>query len=567
MTLFKKIAHIYRTLLKGAVAIQAAVLIAAAPAFASQTEAPKGHDFTVVIDAGHGGHDHGAIDNGVREKDINLAVAKDLADLIKKKLKDVKVVMTRYDDTFISLQERANIANRNRGDIFISIHTNSVDKSNPNRKSVQGTSVYALGLHKDQDNLKVARRENSVIELEENFDQKYSGFDPNKDESYIIFEMAQKKNLGNSLKFAAEAQRELVSTAGRSDRGVKQAGFWVLWATSMPSVLVELDFICNPTTAAFIGSQRGQEKLAEALFNAVSTYVEEQTGSNPQNSKRTPKAKKKIKKEKEQEISQTQQSVEPAAKAETGTVILASASDTRKVTITPETANAGKRTASRRRRSESGKKASASRSFETDNIVVKSESSYLAIAEEEPTQNVVASDEDQDQHKGKKKDKKNKDKKQKKNKDADKKKSKTDDKKKDSGTSTRGGRRVIRVSSGPSSATSVSAIATNGNNVVKREPKSNVSVSNQKSNANAAGNSTTTMGSENVVYKIQLLSSPEQLSLTDPAFQGLSPIDSFKENGLYKYTYGKSGDRHQIEETLLEVKSKIPDAFIIVGFE
>ena len=106
MTLFKKIAHIYRTLLKGAVAIQAAVLIAAAPAFASQTEAPKGHDFTVVIDAGHGGHDHGAIDNGVREKDINLAVAKDLADLIKKKLKDVKVVMTRYDDTFISLQGR-----------------------------------------------------------------------------------------------------------------------------------------------------------------------------------------------------------------------------------------------------------------------------------------------------------------------------------------------------------------------------------------------------------------------------------------------------------------------------
>ena len=183
MTLFKKIAHIYRTLLKGAVAIQAAVLIAAAQSFASQTEAPKGHDFTVVIDAGHGGHDHGAIDNGVREKDINLAVAKDLADLIKKKLKDVKVVMTRYDDTFISLQERAYIANRNRGDIFISIHTNSVDKSNPNRKSVQGTSVYALGLHKDQDNLKVARRENSVIELEENFDQKYSGFDPNKDEA------------------------------------------------------------------------------------------------------------------------------------------------------------------------------------------------------------------------------------------------------------------------------------------------------------------------------------------------------------------------------------------------
>lgn len=228
--------------------------------------------FTVVIDAGHGGKDIGAADNGVREKDINLGVALQLEKLIKKELKDVKVVMTRDNDTFLSLQQRADKANASKGNLFISIHTNSVDASNKNRRTVAGASVYALGLHKDDNNRKVAMRENAVIELEKNYEQKYSGFDPNKDESYIIFEMAQKKNLSQSIKFANDAQRQLVKIAGRRDRGVHQAGFWVLWATSMPAVLVELDFICNPNSAKYIASQEGQKKLAEALCVAVRDY-------------------------------------------------------------------------------------------------------------------------------------------------------------------------------------------------------------------------------------------------------------------------------------------------------
>ena len=235
---------------------------------------------TVVIDAGHGGKDTGAIDNGVKEKDINLGVAKELARLINKDLKNVDAVMTRSGDVFLSLQERASIANRNHADLFISIHTNSVDAKNPNRKSVAGASVYALGLHKDESNLKVAQRENSVIELEKDFKEKYSGFDPSKDESYIIFEMAQKKTLAQSLKFANMAQRQLVSHAGRKDRGVKQAGFWVLWATSMPAVLVELDFICNPETAAYMGSEKGQKELAESIFSAVKSYFNNYTGTS-----------------------------------------------------------------------------------------------------------------------------------------------------------------------------------------------------------------------------------------------------------------------------------------------
>ncbi|MDE6865813.1 MAG: N-acetylmuramoyl-L-alanine amidase, partial [Muribaculaceae bacterium] len=209
-----------------------AMVICMAPVRAAENR----KEFVVVIDAGHGGNDVGAVDNGVREKDINLAVAKRLQEDLQRKMKNVKVIMTRSNDNFVTLQGRADIANKNHADLFISIHTNSVDAKNPNRKSVCGTSVYALGLHKDKENLNIAKRENSVIELEKDHAEKYSGFDPNKDESYIIFEMAQKKNLEQSLRFANFAQKQLVNHSGRKDRGVKQAGFWVLWATSMPAV-------------------------------------------------------------------------------------------------------------------------------------------------------------------------------------------------------------------------------------------------------------------------------------------------------------------------------------------
>ena len=229
---------------------------------------------TIVLDPGHGGKDFGACENGAREKDINLAVAKRLQALIEKELPDIKVVMTRSDDRYLTLQERADVANNNKGDLFMSIHVNSIDKKTKGREYTHGSSVYVLGLHRDQDNMKVAMRENAVIELESDYKEKYSGFDPSKDESYIIFEMAQKRNLGESIRVASDAQKELVSSAGRSDRGVRQAGFWVLWATSMPAVLVELDFICNPESVKFMVSDKGVEKLANSLLNSIKKFAE-----------------------------------------------------------------------------------------------------------------------------------------------------------------------------------------------------------------------------------------------------------------------------------------------------
>ncbi len=251
------------------------IFLLASPLFQAAAKDKDKDKITIVLDPGHGGKDFGACENGAREKDINLAVAKKLQELIEKELKDeVKVVMTRSSDVYLTLQQRADVANHEGGDLFMSIHVNSIDKKSRGRQSVQGSSVYVLGLHRDQDNMKVAMRENAVIEMESDYKEKYSGFDPSKDESYIIFEMAQKRNLGESIRVASDAQNALVDSAGRANRGVRQAGFWVLWATSMPAVLVELDFICNPESVKFMTSEKGENKLAASLLTPIKKFVE-----------------------------------------------------------------------------------------------------------------------------------------------------------------------------------------------------------------------------------------------------------------------------------------------------
>lgn len=236
-------------------------------------ETPQKRPFTVAIDAGHGGKDFGCRGKKQNEKTITLDVAQRLSKLISKEYGDsVNVVMTRNSDVFISLYGRADIANQAEADLFISIHVNSVDKRTKGRTKLSGASVYTVGLHKSEANLSVAMRENSVIELEEDFTEKYQGFDPNSSESYIIFELGQNRNMARSIDFASMAQKELIATAGRADKGVRQAGFLVLWATKMPAVLVELDFICNPVSEAFLGSDKGRQKCADALFNAFRQY-------------------------------------------------------------------------------------------------------------------------------------------------------------------------------------------------------------------------------------------------------------------------------------------------------
>lgn len=247
---------------------------------AISTKSSDKEKFTVVIDAGHGGKDIGCHGNLTNEKTITLAVARKLGARIKKTNPEVDVVYTRDKDEYLTLNERAQIANKSKGDLFISIHVNSVDRRNRNRRSVQGASVYTLGLHKSDNNLAVAMRENSVMALDNNYEETYSGFDPNSSESYIIFELNQNAHLAQSLEFANAAQKELVGFAGREDKDVRQAGFWVLWATSMPAVLVELDFICNPVQERFLHSDAGKDKCAEALCRAFTSYYRHSNGHN-----------------------------------------------------------------------------------------------------------------------------------------------------------------------------------------------------------------------------------------------------------------------------------------------
>ncbi len=250
-------------------------------AFAGKTDdQPESRPFVVVIDPGHGGKDYGAIGKVTNEKTINLDVALRIQKMLRE-YSGIEVVLTRNTDRFLSLQERADVANAAKGDLFVSIHVNSVDKRSKTRTTVKGASVYTLGLHKSNANFEVAKRENAVMELEPDFSTTYQGFDPNSTESYIIFELNQNKHLTQSIDFAQMAQRELTTTAGRANRGVLQAGFWVLLASAMPAALVELDFICNPTCEQFLNSSKGKEKMARSLTNAIVEYASAHSRSMP----------------------------------------------------------------------------------------------------------------------------------------------------------------------------------------------------------------------------------------------------------------------------------------------
>ena len=222
---------------------------------------------TIVIDAGHGGKDFGAVGAIGREKDIVLNIALKTGKYIEQNVPGVKVIYTRKTDVFIPLHERAEIANKNNADLFISIHANSNPSSKP-----YGTETYAMGLHKSDDNLQVAQLENSAILQEENYMENYEGFDPNSAESYIIFNLFQNIYLEQSIDFASYVQNEFREKAKRRDRGVKQAGFLVLWKTTMPSVLIETGFISNSKEEKYLLTDEGQSYLASAIYRAFRDY-------------------------------------------------------------------------------------------------------------------------------------------------------------------------------------------------------------------------------------------------------------------------------------------------------
>lgn len=229
---------------------------------------PQGYRITtVVIDAGHGGKDPGAIGKSCYEKNIALGIALKLGQYIEKYLPDISVIYTRKTDIFIPLHQRADIANKKNADLFISIHANSIKKS-----SIRGTETYTLGLHKTKENLEVAMKENAVMLYEEDYSTRYEGFDPKNPASYIIFNLIQGNNREKSIDLAELTEFQFKTRAGRHSRGVRQAGFLVLKQASMPSILVEAGFVSNPQEEKYLKSKKGQEYIASAIFRAFRDY-------------------------------------------------------------------------------------------------------------------------------------------------------------------------------------------------------------------------------------------------------------------------------------------------------
>ena len=233
------------------------------------TFSAKKGDFVLVIDAGHGGHDAGAVGNFSREKDINLKVALEFGRLVKQNCPDVKIIYTRSTDVFIPLYKRADIANKAKADVFISIHTNSVAKGSP--RTARGVETYTNGIAQSKANMAVAQRENSVIMLESDYKQRYQGFD-NSPESYVIFELMQDQYMEKSVELARHIQRHLRKTGGRPDRGVHQASLAVLRLSAMPSVLVEVGFISTPDEEKYLNTDDGIRTTARCIYNGFVQY-------------------------------------------------------------------------------------------------------------------------------------------------------------------------------------------------------------------------------------------------------------------------------------------------------
>lgn len=228
--------------------------------------------FTVIIDPGHGGRDPGAVGSSSKEKEIVLAVGKKLGELIKNNHKDVNVLFTRNTDKFVELNKRAEIANKAKADLYISLHCNALDRR---KTSPQGVETFVLGLHRSKDNLDVAKAENSVILYEDDYSTKYQGFNPNEPESYIIFEFMADQYLQQSVYFASLVQNKLVNNSKRTNRNVRQAGFLVLREVAMPSILVELGYISNAEDERYMKTENGQQSMANSVYSAFSEYKRE----------------------------------------------------------------------------------------------------------------------------------------------------------------------------------------------------------------------------------------------------------------------------------------------------
>ncbi len=499
--------------------------------------------FTLVIDAGHGGHDAGAVGSFSKEKNINLNVALAFGHLVEVNCPDVKVIYTRKTDVFIPLQKRADIANSNKADLFISVHTNAL----PNGRIAYGSETYSLGMARASANLEVAKRENSVIMLENDYKRTYEGFDPNKAESYVIFELMQDRFMKQSVELARCIQLQYAS-AGRQDKGVHQAGFLVLRNTSMPAVLTELGFISTPAEEQYLNSQRGVEELSRSIYNGFLNYRRKHDKSAhdlPANlptkvnadQQSTPTASTAAPSSGEMEVvpvkvtptaqlvaqTSNEKNESPAAEASTSVKVqteeAAPAATVKAAAAPKQTASSATKTAA------SKKKTTAEKTKTTEDTKSKTKA---ADTKTKADTKAKASDS--------------------KTKDADNKK-KPEPSKTDKSTT-----------KADKSTTKADKSTTKADKSTAKTDKT--AAKDKKASATDKASSKSQTAKSKVSYRIQVGAGKKEIATSDAQFKGLS-VTRVKEGTMFKYFYGTYTSYASAQQALRTVKAKLPAAYIV----
>lgn len=535
-------------------------------------------NFTLVIDAGHGGHDAGAVGAYSKEKDINLRVALAFGKLVEENCHNVKVVYTRKTDVFIPLQRRADIANNNKADLFISVHTNAL----PAGRLAYGSETYTLGMARANANLAVAKRENAVITLENDYKTTYQGFDPNKAESYVIFEFMQDKYMKQSVDLASCIQKQYVST-GRPNKGVHQAGFLVLRNTSMPSVLTELGFITTPAEETYLNSQQGVMELSRSIYNGFLAYLrmhEKGVHDIPENlptrmTADLPKPKVSEPLAEPSNFNNSEAAVVPVATVPT-TRIVETPNDNDVALISRRSNNANHSTAKH-----ATPKAEPKREVEAKVKTPTNQAKEKSKPQENTTKTKEAAQSKNTLTKGKETPK-SKD---------------VASTSKAQGNTTRAKeasntKKELANSSKPTSKEStpnskskdapkeIKSKATTTNkskNKVENNSKTSLSKTSQKNETTQAKGKTQqrtndktnetkkaskTSAKQKVNYRIQVGAGKTEISTTDAQFKGLS-ISRVKEGTLYKYYYGSYTSYADAQKALRTVKTKLSSAYVV----
>ena len=451
--------------------------------------------FTLVIDAGHGGHDAGAVGSITKEKTINLNVALAFGKLVENNCPDVKVVYTRKTDVFVPLHTRADIANRNKADLFLSIHTNALPKGRISR----GMETYTLGMHRAADNLDVAKRENSVILIEKDYKQRYQGFDPNSSESYIMFEFIQDHNMAQSVELAKFVQQRTCSSAGRQNKGVKQAGFLVLRETSMPSCLIELGFISTPDEEQFLHSNAGVSRLASGIYQAFVDYKKKHHSSQAAPAKvSVADATNVIPQEKPREEAKVSKRNSRKSK------VIQDLADAREGKVTQSTENLAPNADSIIK---------ATPVVQEKPVVVVQEKPAAVVVQEKPAVVVQEMPAVVVQEKP-----------------------------------------AVVVQEKPTVVVQEKPAV-----VVQEKPAVVV----QEKPAVVVQEKPQTSAMDAPIFKVQLLAASVQLKANDPQLKGVQNTDYYRENGMFKYTAGASTDYNEINQLRRTLNDRFPQAFVI----